>query len=141
MVNEYDGLDLLGDECFIISGFSSLNAGFSVSTTGFQGICRWVEWKCFHSGYHIATVLQKALMSESCLRGLVLRITWLGNAVMVTLSPAPVTRGVGPGGREGATRAPRVMCRSNSACRVGSCISWRSVGGDFRPPGAPLCLW
>ena len=40
-------------------------------------------------------------------------VTWWGKVVMVTLWPAPVTRGAGPGGRSPESSAPLVMCRSN----------------------------
>ena len=45
-------------------------------------------------------------------------LTWLGKAVTVTLSPAPVTRGVGPGGKSAECRAPLVTCLSRTDCRA-----------------------
>ena len=45
-------------------------------------------------------------------------LTWLGKAVTVTLSPAPVTRGVGPGGKSAECRAPLVTCLSSTDCRA-----------------------
>ena len=36
----------------------------------------------------------------------------------MTLSPAPVTRGVGPGGKSALMRAPLVTCLSRTACRA-----------------------
>merc|ERR1719278_541266 len=45
-------------------------------------------------------------------------VTWLGKAVTVTLSPAPVTRGVGPGGKSRECRAPRVTCLKSTDCRA-----------------------
>ena len=45
-------------------------------------------------------------------------LTWLGKAVTVTLSPAPVTRGVGPGGKSPECRAPLVTCLKRTDCRA-----------------------
>ena len=43
-------------------------------------------------------------------------VTWLGNLVRVSLSPAPVTRGVLPSGNLLEGRLPLVMCLNRVSC-------------------------
>ena len=50
-------------------------------------------------------------------------VTWLGNLVRVSLSPAPVTRGVLPSGNLLEGRRPLVMCLNRVSCSS----SWSEI--------------
>merc|ERR1719192_1281319 len=63
-------------------------------------------------------------------------VIWSGKVVMVSFSPAPVTRGVEPSGKELDRMLPFVMCRSKVSCRASGSDRRDLKSGVGRPSNA-----